>query len=107
MVGAEMPPRSRGGFPLAGARAGASHVWVSLILGLILLPGSWARSGGRVSGTVRDRSNAVIPKASVKATNSQTGAEQQMLTDSRIEIESFVGTLSSATFTSNAKFFVR
>jgi len=31
----------------------------------------------------------------------------QMLTDSRIEIESFVGTLGSATFTSNAKFFVR
>ena len=51
MVGAEMPHRSRGGFPLAGARAAASHVWVSLILGLILLPGSWARSGGRVSGT--------------------------------------------------------
>jgi len=83
MVGAEMPPRSRGGFRLAGARAGGSHVWVSLILGLILLPGSWARSGGRVSGTVRDRSNAVIPKASVKATNTQTGTEQQMLTDSK------------------------
>jgi hypothetical protein len=82
MVGAELPPPSRGAFRLAGARA-ASHVWVSLILGLVFLPGSWAASGGRVSGTVRDSSNAVIPKASVKATNTATGAEQQMLTDAK------------------------
>src|SRR5215472_3423998 len=80
MVGAV--PLSRGGFRLAGARA-ASHVWVPLVLGLIFLPGSWARSGGRVSGTVRDSSNALIPKASVRATNTQTGAEQQMLTDGK------------------------
>src|SRR6516165_208315 len=82
MVGAEMP-LCRGGLRLARARAAASHVSVSLILGLIFLPGSWARSGGRVSGTVRDSSNAVIPNASVKATNTQTGAEHQMLTDGK------------------------
>jgi Carboxypeptidase regulatory-like domain/TonB dependent receptor len=82
MVGA-VPPLNRGGFRLAGARAAASHVWLSLVLGLIFLPRLWAASGGRVSGTVRDASNAVIPKASIKATNTQTGAEQQMLTDGK------------------------
>jgi len=82
MVSTDMLPPGRV-LRLVGRRVVASHVLVWLILGLIFVPGSWAVSGGRVSGTVRDLSNAVIPKATVKATNSETGAAQQMTTDSK------------------------
>jgi hypothetical protein len=39
---------------------------------------SWAGVGGSVSGTVRDASNAVIPSATVNATNVETGIAHQV-----------------------------
>src|ERR1700678_2737505 len=38
-------------------------------------PHSWAESGGRVSGTVKDTSNAIVRNASVTAKNLDTGVE--------------------------------
>ncbi len=45
--------------------------------------GSWAGVGGRVSGTVKDASYAVVPNATVKATNIDTGVQQQAATNDR------------------------
>ena len=42
---------------------------------------SWAGVGGSVSGTVKDISNAVVPNATVKATNIDTGVQQQVATN--------------------------
>ncbi|HXW93126.1 MAG TPA: carboxypeptidase regulatory-like domain-containing protein [Terriglobales bacterium] len=81
MVGAHLPTRR--GFRLAGARLAAPSVLVLLTLGLLFGSRSWAASGGRVSGTVRDLSSAVIPQATVKVTNTETGAQQQMMTDGK------------------------
>jgi hypothetical protein len=41
----------------------------------------WAGVGGSVSGTVRDESNAVVPGASVNATNVETGVQHQAATN--------------------------
>ncbi|HXW55616.1 MAG TPA: carboxypeptidase regulatory-like domain-containing protein [Candidatus Cybelea sp.] len=42
---------------------------------------TWAGIGGSVSGTVKDRTNALVPSAVVKATNIDTGVEQQVQTN--------------------------
>ncbi|MFZ3210646.1 MAG: carboxypeptidase regulatory-like domain-containing protein [Terriglobales bacterium] len=48
----------------------------------MLLPvQSWAGVGGRVSGTVKDASNAVVANATVTATNLDTGVRQQAATN--------------------------
>src|SRR5271155_3055279 len=39
--------------------------------------------GGRISGTVKDTSGAVVPKASVSITNSDTGVRQGLTTDDK------------------------
>src|ERR1039458_5715513 len=53
---------------------------IHLLLILILLPGLStvvrADAGGSISGTVKDPSGAVIPKATVTATNIDTGVAQ-------------------------------
>jgi hypothetical protein len=41
----------------------------------------WAGVGGSISGTVKDASNAVVPEATVEATNLGTGAQQQTATN--------------------------
>ncbi|MGD0964123.1 MAG: carboxypeptidase regulatory-like domain-containing protein [Candidatus Acidiferrales bacterium] len=51
---------------------------------LVLLPAaSWAGVGGGVSGTVNDESGAVVPKATAKATNLDTGVERRVITDDK------------------------
>lgn len=52
-------------------------------LALILILGGsiWASVGGSISGTVKDSSGAVIPKAVVTALNIDTGAQQTVTTD--------------------------
>jgi hypothetical protein len=54
---------------------------------LILLPwialSAWAGVGGRISGTTTDPSGAVVPKATVKATNTDTGIQQTVATDDK------------------------
>ena len=55
----------------------------SLLLFLILplsLP-TYAADGGRISGTVADRTGALIPKAAVTATNTDTGVRQVVTTN--------------------------
>ncbi|MGB0108603.1 MAG: carboxypeptidase regulatory-like domain-containing protein [Terriglobales bacterium] len=42
---------------------------------------SWAGVGGSVSGTIKDTSNAVVPNASVSATNIETGVLHQAATN--------------------------
>lgn len=42
---------------------------------------SYAGFGGSVSGTVKDASNAVVPNATVKATNTDTGVQEHAVTN--------------------------
>ena len=58
--------------------------WGLLLLTLALLGSArlWGKVTGNISGTVRDAQGAVIPDASVSATNEQTGAVQTLKTDS-------------------------
>ncbi len=44
---------------------------------------SWASDAGSISGTVRDTSGAVVPTATVQATEIDTGVEQQVTTGGR------------------------
>jgi Carboxypeptidase regulatory-like domain len=51
---------------------------------LLILPAAvWADVGGRISGTVRDASGAVVPGASVKAIEVDTGVQQKTATSSK------------------------
>jgi Carboxypeptidase regulatory-like domain len=64
---------------------------VSRVAGLLLcvvLGLSFARStpggvGGRISGTVKDASGSVVPKATVSITNPETGTRQTLATDEK------------------------
>ncbi len=57
----------------------SSVVAVSLVM---LAASLWAAGeGGRISGTIRDVTGAVIVDARVTATNSQTGATRSVSTD--------------------------
>ncbi|MGD0415672.1 MAG: carboxypeptidase regulatory-like domain-containing protein [Terriglobales bacterium] len=58
-----------------------SPLFVSFALLIFLTVGSWAGVGGSVSGTVKDASNAVVPNASVNATNIETGIQHQAATN--------------------------
>ena len=64
---------------------------VSRVAGLLLcvvLGLSFARTtpggvGGRISGTVKDASGSVVPKATVSITNPETGTRQTLTTDEK------------------------
>src|SRR5271154_5073459 len=60
---------------------------LSCVLFLGLIPFfafvAWAGVGGNISGTVRDSSGAVVPKATVTVTNTDTGVAQTVSTDDR------------------------
>jgi hypothetical protein len=58
-----------------------SSLLLSFVVLLLLSLDSWAGVGGSVSGTVRDASNAVIPNATVNATNVETGIAHQVETN--------------------------
>jgi hypothetical protein len=55
----------------------------SLALILLFAGVAWAGEGGSVSGTVKDATDAVVPKVSVTATNTDTGIRQTVATDNR------------------------
>jgi hypothetical protein len=57
----------------------SSFLVLTLLLGL---PGlTHAAVGGSISGTVKDRSGAMVPKATVTATNTDTGVRQMVTTN--------------------------
>ena len=61
------------------------HIALSLAFVLLTLSAivSWAGAGGSVSGTVRDASGAVLPKATVTAANIDTRVRQTVQTDDK------------------------
>ena len=63
-------------------RVGRKTFFTTLaILLLFLTLDSWAGVGGSVSGTVKDASNAVVPGATVTASNTATGVQQKVVTN--------------------------
>jgi hypothetical protein len=56
---------------------------LSLALLVFFVADSWAGVGGSISGTVSDASGAVVPKATIKATNTDKGVERQAMADDR------------------------
>ena len=69
--------------PFSGKRFRHLVSCVSFTVLLFFAINSWAGLGGSVSGTVKDASNAVVPKATVTATNIATGVRQQVTTNDR------------------------
>ena len=60
---------------------GCIALFLSFAFLMLFAIDSWAGVGGSVSGTVTDASNAVVPDATVKATNIDTGIQQQVATN--------------------------
>ena len=52
-----------------------------LALVIVFTTTSLGQTSGRISGTVKDMSGAVIPKSTVTATNTATGVKQSTTTD--------------------------
>src|SRR5271154_6764619 len=69
-------------FP-AMTRSGRLALCVSLCFALLMAVDSWAGVGGTISGTVTDSSGAVVAKATVTATNKDTGIHQTTATDDK------------------------
>ncbi|HKN76114.1 MAG TPA: carboxypeptidase regulatory-like domain-containing protein [Candidatus Acidoferrum sp.] len=68
--------------PILG-RSGRLALCLTLSLVLFLATDSWAGVGGSISGTVTDSSGAVVAKANVTATNTDTGFHQTIATDEK------------------------
>src|SRR5271165_1822085 len=64
-------------------RPGRLALCLSLSFLLLLTGDSWAGVGGGISGTVTDSSGAVVVKAAVTATNTDTGIRQTTATDDK------------------------
>ena len=58
-----------------------SPLFLSVLFLMLFSVNSWAGVGGSVSGTIKDASNAVVPNASVNATNVETGVQHQAATN--------------------------
>ena len=57
-----------------------SPLFLSVLFLMFFGVNSWAGVGGSVSGTIKDTSNAVVPNATVNATNIETGVQHQAAT---------------------------
>ena len=64
-------------------RSNRSSCFLDAGLVSVVGPIHWAGVGGSIAGTVRDPSGAVIPKATVTATNTATGIRQTAATDDK------------------------
>src|SRR5271165_4163751 len=64
-------------------RSGRLALCLSLSFVISLATDSWAGVGGGISGTVTDSSGAVVVKAAVTATNTDTGIRQTTATDDK------------------------
>jgi Carboxypeptidase regulatory-like domain/TonB dependent receptor len=63
-------------------RPGSFSRTISLLAALFILAfAARAGVGGRISGTVKDASGAIVPKATVSITNSDTGVRQVLTSD--------------------------
>jgi Carboxypeptidase regulatory-like domain len=63
-----------------------SRVSVSVFVALLVFSiavSTFAGVGGRISGTVKDSSGAVVPRATVSVTNLDTGVRQKLTTDEK------------------------
>src|SRR5271156_2482978 len=69
-------------FPIM-RRSGRLALCVSLCFALLMAVDSWAGVGGTISGTGTDSSGAVVAKATVTATNKDTGIHQTTATDDK------------------------
>ena len=58
-----------------------SPLFLSVLFLMLFGVNSWAGVGGSVSGTIKDTSNAVVPNATVNATNIETGVQHQAATN--------------------------
>ncbi len=59
-----------------------SRLFLALLVSLLCaLPGHAQQTTGSISGTVKDSSGAVVPQASVRATNVNTGAVERTVSD--------------------------
>jgi Carboxypeptidase regulatory-like domain len=57
--------------------------WLAAIVLFVHAPSAWASDGGSLLGTVTDPRGAVVPGATVAATETSTGVKQTLATDSR------------------------
>jgi hypothetical protein len=81
MRGVNRAPTSTDSSSFYGRFAGVA-LFLSLAFLTFCAVDSWAAGvGGSVSGTVRDASNAVVPNATVRAANIDTGVRQHMATN--------------------------
>jgi hypothetical protein len=69
--------------PLSFRRSCLLSLCLSTSMVMFFAADSWAGTGGSVSGTVKDASNAVVPNGTVEATNIATGVQQQVITNDR------------------------
>jgi Carboxypeptidase regulatory-like domain len=73
-----------GSYPMGGFRLRLRISWFLLPLAFFVLAWTAAAGvGGSISGTVKDPSGALVPKATVTATNSDTGIRQTTVTDDK------------------------
>src|SRR5947207_3212462 len=72
-------------FRRVGIKERVMSNYTKFALFLLLLSGTAALASitGTISGLVTDPGGAVVPSASVKATNIQTGVEQTIVTDAK------------------------
>jgi carboxypeptidase family protein len=70
------------GLGIPSARARTCALFLAALISCAAFP-AWAGEGGRISGTVRDPTGAVIPKAVVTASNSSTGFHAAVTTDDK------------------------
>ncbi|HKN59681.1 MAG TPA: carboxypeptidase-like regulatory domain-containing protein, partial [Candidatus Acidoferrales bacterium] len=61
-------------------RHSLARLFIVVLVPLLALA-VWAGVGGSISGTVKDPSGAVIPRATVAATNADTGIRRTVTTD--------------------------
>ena len=61
----------------------STSLFLCVLLGLWSALAAFAGVGGRISGTVKDASGSVVPKATVSITNTATGIRQALTTDDK------------------------
>jgi len=66
---------------VCGPAISTSRALLLVLLLLVLAPANQAAVGGRIAGTVKDPSGAIVSKAVVTAINAETGVQQSVVTN--------------------------